>query len=142
MKGREFKRIWGPNYDYYYLLKLEQRKLKEMVRDFTKWKHHTDWDLSVREMNICIQLIDIILEQDKYYKSWLHTSFGTVPYEVQKFPIHVNIRNYERFFKKRGFFLPQEGTFRYNHLIPEVRRRKALHLYNKIRASRMFGWWD
>ena len=139
MKGREFKRIWGPNYDYYFLLKLEQRKLKEMIKDFTRWKHHVDWDLCIREMNLCIQLIDIILEKDKYYKSWLHNSFGESNCSVKPFPIHVNVRNVSRFMK--NYTLPENPEL-YNHIIPEIRRIKALHLYNRIRALKLMTWWD
>ena len=141
MKAREFKRVWGPNYDYYFLLKLEQRKLKEMIKDFTKWKHHVDWDLCIREMNLCIQLIDIILEQDQYYKSWLHNSFGKSPFEAKEFPVHVNIKNSKRFFKNRNFNIPKNEAL-IKHWIPELRRKKALYLYNKIRTSRMLSWWD
>lgn len=141
MKAREFKRVWGPNYDYYFLLKLEQRKLKEMIKDFTKWKHHVDWDSCIREMNLCIQLIDIILEQDKYYKSWLYNSFGKSPFEAKEFPVYVNIRNSKRFFKNRNFNIPKNEAL-IKHWIPELRRKKALYLYNKIRTSRMLSWWD
>jgi hypothetical protein len=44
MKAREFKRIWGYNWDFAYLLKLERRKIRDIAHDFTKWRHHVDWD--------------------------------------------------------------------------------------------------
>lgn len=139
MKARDFKRIWGYSYDFSYLLKIERRKIKEMARDFTKWKRHVGWERTVWEMNVCIQLIDIILEEDKYYKSWLHNSFGGYNCSAKPFPIHVNVRNISRFMK--NYTLPENSELR-NHIIPEIRRIKALYLYNRIRALKLMTWWD
>ena len=139
MKAREFKRIWGYNWDFYYLLQIEQRKLKEMASYFAKYQRHVGWEKSVWEMNVCIQLIDIILEKDKYYKSWLHNSFGGCNWSASPFPIHVNIKNVSRFMK--NYTLPENSEL-YNHIIPEIRRIKALHLYNRIRSLKLMTWWD
>lgn len=139
MKARDFKRIWGHNWDFAYLLKLERRKIRDMARDFTKWRHHVGWEKTVREMNLCVQLIDIILEDDKYYKSWLEANYG-IKGKFTKFPIYVNVKNYKRFFKQVDT-LPDNDVL-YEHFKIELRKVKALHLYNKIRSYKMLSWWD
>ena len=139
MKAREFKRIWGYSWDFHYLLQIEQRKIKEMASYFTKHQRHVGWKKTVWEMNLCIQLIDIILEKDKYYKSWLHNSFGGYNCSAKTFPIYVNIQNVSRFMK--NYTLPEDPEL-YKHIIPEIRRIKALHLYNRIRALKLMTWWD
>ncbi len=139
MKARDFKRIWGYNWDFQYLLQVEQRKIKEMASYIAKHKRYVGWEKSVWEMNMCIQLIDIILEKDKYYKSWLHNSFGGYNCSAKPFPIHINVRNISRFMK--NYTLPENSKLR-NHIIPEIRRIKALYLYNKIRALKLMTWWD
>jgi hypothetical protein len=139
MKNRGLKKIWGHNWDYYYLLRLEQRKISEMARDFTKWRHHVGWERTVWEMNLCVQLIDIILENDKYYNSWLNANYG-VNGKFTEFPLYVNLKNYKRFFKQVDT-LPDNNVL-YEHFKIEVRKVKALHLYNRIRALKLMTWWD
>lgn len=140
MKGREFKRIWGPNYDFGYLLCIEQRKLRDMARDFKKWRHHVDWERCVKEMLLCADLLDIVLERDKYYKSWLHKCYGEGRRKVYPFPIHINIKNYKRFLKRVDEIPTNEVL--HEHLKIELRKLKALNLYHKIRNMRMLNWWD
>lgn len=140
MKGREFKRIWGKPWDYGYLLKLEQYKIREMCDYIQKYHTHIGWEKQIREMTICIKLIDIILEEDIYYKSWLHNCFESIPHKDLPFPVYVNVRNYKR-------FIPCLDINKYNksllpHLHSNIRIEKALYLYNKIRAYRMQSWWD
>ena len=62
MKSRGFKRIWGKPWDYAYLLLLEQRKLKEMAAYFQKSQLTVGWEFQVRDCELCVKLIDIILE--------------------------------------------------------------------------------
>ena len=76
MKGREFKRVWGKPWDYSYLLAIEQRKLKEMANYFKKSKLTVGCERQVRECELCVKLIDIILEKDKDYRVWLHANYG------------------------------------------------------------------
>lgn len=139
MKARDFNRIWGHSWDYSYQLQIEQRKIKEMAKYFAKHKRHVGWKKTVWEMNLCVQLIDIILEKDKYYKSWLHSSFGECNCSAKPFPIHVNVRNISRFMK--NYTLPENSEL-YNHIIPEIRKIKALYLYNRIRSLKLMSWWD
>ena len=70
-------------------------------------------------MKLCVALIDIICENDSISKNW------------EKQICNINIRNAKRFHMNNS-----------NHylFLLELRRMKALHLYNKIR-NRMLRWW-
>lgn len=140
MKAREFKRIWGEAWDACFLLEIEKRKLTEIRNYIAKHKRHVDWELDVRDMNICLKLLDIILEKDQYYTSWLNNCYGVTPHKQLPFPVYVNMRNYKR-------FIPTIDVDKYNesllsHLHSNIRKEKAMYLYNKIRAYKMLGWWD
>ena len=139
MKTRGLKKIWGHNWDYYYLLRLEQRKISEMARDFAKWRHHVGWERTVAEMNLCVKLLDIVLEKDKDYKSWLHANYGEKG-KFTKFHVYVNLNNYKRFLKRVEEF--PEHPILHESMKIELRRIKALHLYHKIRNVKILSWWD
>ena len=141
MKSRKLRRIWGKPWDFAYLLELEQYKIREM-RDYMQKHHHLmGWQLVIRDMNICLKLIDIILEKDQYYRSWLDNCYGSKPHKQLPFPVYVNSKNYKR-------FMPLLEKFDYDNIHLQagmnisLRQRKALYLYNKIRAYRMECWWD
>lgn len=140
MKSRKFRRIWGKPWDYGYLLELEQHKLKEMLTYFKKYQLTTDWEFQVRDIELCIKLIDIILEKDQYYRSWLHNSFGSSRREL-KFPVYINVKNYKRFWPTLTHFKETDSPI-YVSLCASLRMVKAMHLYNKIRSYRMNTWWD
>lgn len=140
IKSRNFKRLWGKPWDYAYLLELEQYKIREMCHYTEKHKQHMDWELEVRKMQICIRLIDIILERDGYYTSWLHNCYGSVPHKQLPFPVYVNTRNYKRFLPLAS--LEELNTFMRTHFHGTLRQQKAMYLYNKIRAFKMFSWWS
>lgn len=145
MKPRNFKRIWGKPWDWYYLLHLEQAKLKEMADYFEKKDRFIGVEKVVRDIRICLKLIDIICEKDALYKSWLHQSYGHPikdfeSIEEVKFPKYVNIRNRHRFLHKD--FLNGSHPNIFNSLLAEYRKMKALALYNKIRTYKLFSWWD
>jgi hypothetical protein len=139
MKNRGLKKIWGHNWDYYYLLRLEQRKISEMARDFAKWRHHVGWDRTVAEMKLCVKLLDIVLEKDSAYKSWLNTNYGEKG-KFTPFHVHVNIVNYKRFMKQLDDF--PTNPILHESLKIELRKKKALNLYHKIRTQRILTWWD
>lgn len=145
MKPRNFKRIWGKPWDWYYLLHLEQAKLKEMADYFEKKDRFVGVEKVVRDIRICLKLIDIICEKDALYKSWLHQSYGHPvkdfeSLEETKFPKYINIRNRHRFLHKD--FLNGDYPNIFNSLLAEYRKVKALALYNKIRTYKLFSWWD
>ena len=102
MKGREFKRVWGQPWDYSYLLSIEQRKLKEMAAYFKKSQLTVGWEFQVRDCELCVKLLDIILEKDKDYRAWLNTNYGEQARKsemVGKKPFHkhINLKNLKRF---------------------------------------------
>ena len=147
MKGREFKRIWGKPWDSGFLLKLEQHKIREMCKYFKKSQLVVGWELQVRDLTICDKLIDIILEEDKQYQSWLHSNYNISAKDRWqnkglKFPIYVNVRNYKRFLPQARYDATDMLPFLIENFKISLRQQKALFLYNKIRAYRMQYWWD
>lgn len=131
MKPRAFKRIWGKPWDFTYLLLLEYAKIKEM-RDFIK-KHgsHEDHTQVVRDMSICLKLIDIILERD------------SLRYDVDtgKNRTYINTRNGLRFGNTWESYVFNNNPS--GELLKDcLRISKAIHLYNKIRTYRILSWWD
>lgn len=152
MKSREFKRIWGKPWDYGFLLKLEQYKIREMIAYFKKHHHLSNWEFVVRDMQICDRLISIVLEEDKDYRGWLDANYGEGKWCYSKrnnfnyvrFHIKVNTKNSKRFFPLANFNDPI--ALQHPHLEDSakisLRQQKALFLYNKIRAYRMQHWWD
>ena len=145
MKGRELKRVWGHPWDYGYLLEIEQRKLKEMAAYFKKSQLTVGWKFQVRDCELCVKLLDIIMEKDPYYKSWLRQAYGGPAFEDTdvKFPVYVNTRNSDRFWK--GFNSKLE-TYSKKKILEtmksHLRSEKAFQLYHKIRMYRMHNWWD
>jgi len=140
MKARKLRRIWGQPWDFAYLLELEQYKLKEMSAYFKKSQLTVGWEFQVRDIELCIKLIDIILEKDQYYRSWLHNCYGSMPIKRLPFPVYVNNKNYKRFIPLAR--IEEINDFAYPSWVSVLRQKKALYLYNKIRAYRMECWWD
>lgn len=137
------------DYDYAYLLELEQFKLRRMVKNFSEASvPHVGIEFTIRDLKMCVSLLDIILERDAPYKTYMEENYGPngkvkmsigednilkVDHEPDSYktPVHVNTRNYRRF----GF--KEEPK---NILWMDYRRVKALRLYNKLR-NRLFRWW-
>lgn len=148
------------DWDYGYLLALEKKKLQRMNAYFST-SDITDKDpIVVRDTAICIKLIDIIVEKDVHYNSWLERSFHTDKHStvdkiiedinsvsrkpVVDFPAYINVRNEERFFRAtpiRDAIAAGDRNLQIYHQI-SLRKMKAMHLYNLIREYRMFDWWD
>lgn len=116
-----YKQLVTNHWDWYFLLNLEQYKIKQMIKSFSKAKHYVGWELDVRDMKICVALLDIIMTKDSVNKNW------------DKKICHINIRNAKRFV--------QSASWDDHYLfVLELRRIKALYLYNKIR-NRLLKWW-
>ena len=111
------------DYDFEYMLNLEKFKLKRMSEYFSKSQIISDWERVVKEINLCIKLIDIITEKDP--PGYLYNGTKKLPY--------VNTRNYKRYLK----YIYDNDFYR-----DDLRQTKALYLYNLIRAYRMMSWWD
>ena len=151
MKAREFKRIWGKPWDFGYLLKLEQYKIREMCEYIKKHHHLSNWEFVVREMQICDRLISIVLEEDKHYQGWLDANYGEGKWCYNKerikyvrFHIKVNTKNSKRFFPLANFNDPivLQNPHLEDSAKISLRHEKALYLYNKIRSYCMQKWWD
>ena len=119
-----------------------------------------DRDFTVRDIAICIRLIDIFMEEDAVFKSWLHQSFsgelkftkvGDNLYEMDSvddrpiadFPVYVNVRNERRFFRRTPIKDAQTEANRTREILSRTRLRqeKALHLYHLVRDYKLFEWW-
>ena len=73
-----YKHLLAKDYDwdYSYLIALEKKKLQRM-RDCIKQEHHlANNEFVVRDIGICIRLIDIFMEDDPVYKTWLDRSYS------------------------------------------------------------------
>lgn len=138
------------DFDFSYLFILEQFKIKRMVKSFSEASvPHVGIEHTIRDLKICVSLLDIILERDAPYETYMEENYGPngkVKMSVgednilkveergpdcYKTPVHVNTRNYKRF----GFKFEPEKI-----VLMDYRRVKALRLYNKLR-NRSFHWW-
>lgn len=145
------------DYDFGYLLVMERLKLKRMVDSFTNASApYVGIERDIRDMKLCISLIDIALEEDAKYMTWLdelseNTIISSKPTDKEGvselvvehkkdvyFPGYINYKNITRFMK--GTVIDEKNHVIKSHTLVELRRLKALFLYNKIR-NRMFHWW-
>lgn len=149
------------DWDYAYLIALEKKKLQRM-HDYFKSEGHPEVNkLAARDIAICIRLIDIFMQDDAAYNSWLHKSFsGKMKFRKLKdglfalddtdrkpladFPVYVNVKNERRFFRVTPIRDAQKEGRR-DHailLIASLRQQKTLHLYHLIREYKLLTWWD
>jgi hypothetical protein len=158
-----YKRLLAEDVDWDYscLIALEKKKLQRMhdcIKSESCLEHK---DFVVRDIAICIRLIDIFMEEDSIFLNWLHKSFsgelkytkvGDNLYELDgldeqsiiDFPKYVNVRNEKRFFLRTPIKIAQtEGNrTKVIHFITRLRQEKALHLYHLIREYKLFEWWS
>ncbi len=149
------------DWDYAYLIALEKKKLQRMRDCIKREGHLANNSVVVRDIGICIRLIDIFMEDDAVFNSWLHQSFsGEMKFRkledgnyelddtnrkpIADYPVYVNVRNERRFFRSTPIRDAQlEGNRDKTILsIVSLRQEKALHLYHLIREYNMFSWWD
>ena len=134
------KLLWNDQeWDYAYMLDIEQHKMKNMLDYFTKinsiW---TNTDLTKRDLKICIKLIDIIAERDESYQKYLNDNYSEWLPKIKniKIPVYVNTKNAKRFWKN---YETWNDSYIFNM---ELRREKAWRLYNLIREHQMLRWWS
>lgn len=146
-----FKLLWqwfkGYPWDSSYLLDLEQAKLREMIAYQEKVQRFVGWEYVVRDMKICVSLIDIINEHKQLYTytgdyelsepdengvvEWLP---GTLEHHCL---VYVNMKNMSR------FLTPQQMKSNIWTKFPEeLYREKAKALYYKIRSEHTDEWCD
>ena len=103
MSKRTWNRLIGKNWDYWFLLKLEQLKLRRMCRYFEKHGRTISTPFNIRDIRICDKLISIILEEDNAHKA--HTHQVVAEKDINKFSwvtdvVYVNTKNEYRFFRR------------------------------------------
>ena len=105
------------DFDYYYLLKLEKDKLEKMVISWNN-ANYIGCEKHQRQMKLCINLIDIVLD------------------DIFEYDGYINTKNSKRFWR---YSCDNEKLQRSFEL--KIRELKALSLYNKIRNDNMLQWW-
>ena len=157
-----YKRLLAKDEDwgYSFLMALEKKKLQRMHDCIKRNSCLEHKDFVVRDIAICIRLIDIFMEEDAVYKNWLHQSFsgelkftkvGNNLYELDNnedrpiadYPVYVNVRNEKRFsgFTPIQYFKTMGDISGAILSIPKLRQQKALHLYHLIREYTLLEWW-
>ena len=115
--------IFSKDFDYAYLLQLEQAKLKSMYNYFNSYRYTSDWKRIRSQIKICIDLLDILINED-YTKK-------------------VNVRNIDRFTKNLDKKDNSEGLKNFIITHPnELAYLKANNLYYEIRKQYTKTWWD
>ena len=168
-----YKRLLAKDqdWDYAFLIALEKKKLQRMHDCIKRESRLEHKDFVVRDIAICIRLIDIFMEDDAVHNTWLNQSFSgkmklkEVDDEFRKlntekgdwyewdseddrpiadYPVYVNTINEKRFFRRTPIKDAQlEGNRTKAILsITRLRQQKALHLYHLIREYKLFEWWD
>lgn len=154
------------DWDYAYLLRLEQKKLKRMAAYFAQSDITEGNKQTAKELALCVRLLDIVFGCERFTNDWSCEANSCVATHMRKlpngkgstldleyvgmapdFPRYVNTRNAARFrslrhFPKGSADSPCEQKYWQEHYKDELRQAKAWHLYNLTREYRMFGWWD
>ena len=103
-----YKQLVTSHWDWYFLLNLEQYKIKQMIKSFSKAKHYVGWERDVRDMKLCVTLIDIICENNRIQiKSW---STGFLGFHLMFNNNKVQINRLEYFCKKCNQYLEKTSN--------------------------------
>lgn len=149
------------DWDYAYLIALEKKKLQRMHDCIKREGHLENNAIVVRDIAICIRLINIFMEDDAVYNTWLHQSYsGELKFRklennlyvlddtdrkpIADYPVYVNVRNERRFFRATPIKDVKAESNRDKAILSTVslRQQKALHLYHLIREYKLLTWWD
>lgn len=153
------------DWDYTFLLVLEQKKLMRMANYFSNTDITTTDAQVAKDLKLCVRLLDIILNCERHTRIWsskvvdcidMHfwknpdgkTSKLEFEYKgmIPDFPKYVNTRNACRFIKSPVNYNidepEKERKYNMEHYKERLRKAKAWHLYNLVRECRMFNWWD
>ena len=149
------------DWDYGYLIALEKKKLQRMHNYMKHEGHLENNDVVVRDIGICIRLIDIFMEEDAVHNTWLERSFSgkqnfrkledgnyaldeTDRKPIADYPVYINTRNERRFFRAAPIkdALSEGKRDLAIYSMVSLRQQKALHLYHLIRAYKLLTWWD
>ena len=132
-------------WDVHYLYDLEKAKIEEMSRYHEKNHRKDGYRYTIRDMRICMSLIEIFSEQRELFHfngqpkyvpiegtDCVEIDSGNLEYQCD---VNVNTRNIDRFIGENQ----REWCLRHPHELYMVKARK---LYYKIREERDPEWWD
>lgn len=154
------------DWDFSFLLELERKKLRRMADYFSKEEDSVKDQQTARECTLCVRLLDIVLDREKFRDVWSDEVYKCHKVEKAKndkglisltfdyvgmipdFPKYVNTRNASRFTDTshlRRVLDTAESAYEHKYWTERskenLRSAKAWHLYNIVREYRMFGWW-
>lgn len=118
-------------WDWTYLMNLERAALVRMAAYHRQNRAIEGWDKAVREMEICIKLIDIVTGDVEL----------TTGFPDYKFCRAFNYENMDRWATELEQTIVQESLHK-GLFMESIYRKKAEYLYHKIRAEREQTWWD
>ena len=111
-------------YDWEYLMQIEKAYLERM-RTYMQYCEYFDHDNNIKWITKCINLLDIIIENDPFYDG------------------PVNLRNAHRFHPIGLTPDKEDAWYAYIKKYPgDLRWQKAHDLYFAIRKTYTTQWWD
>ena len=149
------------DWHYGYLLALERKKMQRMLVYFKEHPITEDNDRIMHYIAISISLLDIILEEDARYLSWLSEQHNDYKSSLEErpdgnyynleyvreptdFPLYINVRNAARFLRRPLVQNGDDWQAKSSFISSKVclRQTKALYLYNLIRSYHIMEWWN
>ena len=134
-------------WDYSFMLEIEQKKLKNMIRWYEQndYGNSTSGPITVKQMKLAVRLLDIILEKENFwsidypegYEFVVNHTYKPLPETSFVIDKYINTKNYKRFFHWLN-----DNAMKSSSLKIDLRIRKAWYLYHKLREQYMMGWWD
>lgn len=136
----DFIKLGWNDYDYTYdsLLRLEKYKLSKMADRYELLAGNIEecWAI-VRDLRLCVKLIDIVNGTDNVYKvAYNHETH----YYEKNGVTYVNMRNAYRFISPKLLKLHDASMWLGITITNEVRRMKAWSLYSQIRTLNINRW--
>lgn len=135
------------DFDYTSSLEVERFQLIRLKNDISKNRNHASWERDVRNINLAIKLLDIILEAGRAElvgSSFSFSEDGKLLHNDESFwtlDVYVNTKNANRFMSKRALEMLDDHCIKVI-MKDELRLEKAWHLYHKLRVYTMREWWD
>lgn len=136
----------GRPYDHRFLYDIEHAKIKEMSDYLEEADRFEGVEHVVRDMRICLSLIEIFSESRNLFHFNGHLTFEDADGGMKKIgntddfayicDVNVNLKNIDRFVKN-----PRLKKYVMTHP-HELYILKAKHLYHKIHLERDGEWWD
>lgn len=135
------------DWDYCFALKLEQKKLEQIMKYYEKYGVHKSYTMGERDyrsMKWAYNCLMIVLKEDwweiNYPSDFKWFTFPPKDHDqYYNIKAYVNLGNYKRFIP----WLRQEAINNTPNLWRvELREEKAWKLYHKIREQYMRSWWE